>query len=31
MKELKSKLIFRMKDIKSIHQAIEKTNSILMA
>ena len=31
MKELKSKLIFRIKDIKSIHQAIEKTNSILMA
>ena len=31
MKELKGKLIFRIKNIKSIQQAIENTNSILMA
>jgi hypothetical protein len=31
MKELKGKLIFRIKDINSINQAIVKTNSILMA
>ena len=31
MKELKGKLIFRIKNVKSIQQAIEKTNSILMA
>ena len=31
MKELKGKLIFRIKNVKSIQEAIEKTNSILMA
>jgi len=31
MKELKGKLIFRIKNINSIQEAIEKTNSILMA
>ena len=31
MKELKGKLIFRIKNIKSIQEAIDKTNSILMA
>ena len=30
MKELKGKLIFRIKNVKSIQQAIEKTNSILI-
>ena len=31
MKELKGKLIFRIKNVKSIQEAIDKTNSILMA